>query len=257
MNAYSGRFAVDFHCHTNFSKDCAMPVLRVLRRARRLGLHGIAITDHDTEEGGLAARELNPYPDLLVIPGAEIKTDRGDLIGLYLSHPIKSRRFETVLEEIAAQGGFTYLPHPLRTFGQSKTLDAFRQYPQMDAWEIQNGRYRTADAIQSRQLFEQAGVRNVLAGSDSHVPWDQGTVFTLLQGAPTSAAALRQLVASGAEGVRNHRTEVGLAAGIFAASMTSAIKRRRYGSAVRQVVEIPVRAARFAGRKITRSADRR
>ena len=245
-------FAIDFHCHTNFSKDCVMPVMRVLRRARRIGLAGIAITDHDTEEGGLAARELNPYPDLLVIPGVEIKTDRGDLIGLYISRPIRSRRFEEVIEQIAAQNGFTYLPHPLRTFGRDKTLEVFRQFPLMDAWEVLNGRYRDAEAAQAPKLFEQAGVRNILAGSDAHVPWDLGTVFTLLAGPPTSAAALRELVAAGAVGIRKNRNAVGLAAGIFAGSLTAALKTRHYRKALRQVAELPARGARYIGRVLAK-----
>lgn len=252
MITYPQSFAVDFHCHTNFSKDCAMPVMRVLRRARRVGLQGIAITDHDTEEGGLAARELNPYPDLLVIPGVEIKTDRGDLIGLYISHAIKSRRFEKVIEEISAQGGFTYLPHPLRTFGRGNTLAAFRQFPMLDAWEVLNGRYRNADATQSRKLFEEAEVRNTLAGSDAHVPWDLGTVFTLLGAPPASAARLRELVAGGAVGVRKNRNEFGLAAGIFAATMTDALKQRHYRRALWQIAELPARGARYVGRVLAK-----
>src|SRR5262249_29889549 len=89
-------WSIDFHVHTSFSHDCATSPATVIELARRRGLDGIAVTDHETEEGGLATVEANRHQDFLVIPGAEIKTDLGDLIGLFLTHAIKSRKFDLV-----------------------------------------------------------------------------------------------------------------------------------------------------------------
>lgn len=247
MIAYPHLWPVDFHVHTSFSKDCPLAPLRVIELARKAGLRGIAVTDHDTEEGGLAARELNPYDDFLVIPGAEIKTDKGDLIGLYLKHAIRSRRFESVLEEIAGQGGISYVPHPLRTF-KSGFEQVHRDYPGVDAWEVLNGRYGKRDIETSTRLFQSMGIHNSLSGSDAHVPWDHGTVYTLLQEKPDSPAVLRRLLAAGTVGVRNERNEMGLAAGILLATLTRYGKERRYGKAARQLLAVPARILRYAVR---------
>jgi hypothetical protein len=249
MIAYPLIWPVDFHVHTYFSKDCPVPPLRVIQLAYRAGLRGIAVTDHDTEEGGLAAQELNPYNDFLVIPGAEIKTDRGDLIGLYIKHPIRSRRFETVLEEIADQGGVSYVPHPLRTF-KAAFPEIHREFSNIDAWEVLNGRYDAADAADATRIFADLAIRNSLSGSDAHLPWDFGTVFTLLSARPDSPAALRQALALGTVGVRIPRNEFGLAAGILCGRVTRLIKERQYGKAAASVVEVPLRVLRHAGRRI-------
>lgn len=252
MIAYPHLWPVDFHVHTSFSKDCPLSPRRVIELARKAGLRGIAVTDHDTEEGGLATREINPYPDFLVIAGAEIKTDKGDLIGLYLKHPVRARRFEAVLEEIAAQGGVSYVPHPLRTF-KGAFEQTWRDHPSVEAWEVLNGRYNRRDTEASTRLFHTLDIRNSLAGSDAHVPWDHGTVFTLLPGRPDSPGDLRRMIAAGAVAVHRDRHEVGLAAGILLATLTRYAKERRYGKAARQLFAVPARLLRYAARSARRS----
>lgn len=57
----SPRCGWDIHCHTAFSDGTETPHT-LIRQAKALGLHGVAITDHDTtagwKEAELAAREL-------------------------------------------------------------------------------------------------------------------------------------------------------------------------------------------------------
>jgi len=72
----------DLHMHTVYSRDGAIKPADAIRIAKKRGLDGIAVTDHDTIRGGLEALKLRPE-DLDVIVGAEIKTDRGDVIGLF------------------------------------------------------------------------------------------------------------------------------------------------------------------------------
>lgn len=68
----------DLHVHTTASDGTLSPE-EVLRRAARVGLKGIAITDHDTVGGLKPAREFllsNPLP-LELIPGIELNTEVG------------------------------------------------------------------------------------------------------------------------------------------------------------------------------------
>ena len=59
-----------------------------MRAALQRGLTHLAITDHDRIDGALAARDTAPE-GLSVIIGQEIRTNAGDLIGLFLERPVK------------------------------------------------------------------------------------------------------------------------------------------------------------------------
>jgi hypothetical protein len=65
---------IDFHIHTTCSDGTLTPV-KIVQEARRLGLSGIAICDHDTVEGIAPAREAAAGSNLLVVPGIELNTD--------------------------------------------------------------------------------------------------------------------------------------------------------------------------------------
>ncbi|MGL4946566.1 MAG: PHP domain-containing protein [Cetobacterium sp.] len=60
----------DLHTHTTYS-DGTFSVQELLKRAKYVGLTGIAITDHDTMEGILEAREIAKNLDLDFISGIE------------------------------------------------------------------------------------------------------------------------------------------------------------------------------------------
>jgi predicted metal-dependent phosphoesterase TrpH len=241
--------AIDFHMHTHFSKDCALAPKTVIEMARNRGLAGIAITDHDTEEGGLATVEANRHKDFLVIPGAEIKTDRGDLIGLFLKHAIKSRKFDAVLDEIAAQGGFSYVPHPLRTFGSAGFVDLVASYPNIDAFEVLNGRYEAEVTAVSVDMFRNLPIRRALSGSDAHMPWDIGAIRTLMPALPRDAEELRTLL-SDAVSVGQARSDFAISSGIYFGSLIRSAKTGRYGSAALQLARIPLKGVRYAWRML-------
>lgn len=61
----------DLHTHTNASDgDCSAEFL--LRRAKKKGLRTLAITDHDTVRGYLAALEIADEVGIKLIPGVEV-----------------------------------------------------------------------------------------------------------------------------------------------------------------------------------------
>jgi predicted metal-dependent phosphoesterase TrpH len=50
----------DLHSHSRYSKDGIMDVRDLLKIAKKRGLDGIAVTDHDTIRGGMEALKLKP-----------------------------------------------------------------------------------------------------------------------------------------------------------------------------------------------------
>lgn len=235
-------FMVDFHVHTKYSFDSVMPPKLVIETARRRGLHGVAVVDHDTVAGALATLEANKHDDFLVIPGIEIKSDLGDVIALYVTREVRSRAFGEVIREIHEQGGIAYVPHPVRTFGH-RLPHIHREYPEIDLWELYNGRYDSRDFTEARNVFCALGITGALCGSDAHHPWEIGALRTVLPGLPRDAATLVSL-SERARLDAAPRPELALRAGIALGALTKAWKRKQYDKVGRMLGELPIKAVR-------------
>ena len=93
----------------------------------------IAITDHNTIEGALFAKELEDVYGIEVVIGEEMSTTEGHVLGLFLTEEIPAglTPAETV-RRITEQGGIAIIPHPFSAqgvfgpFGRSKLADAAR-----------------------------------------------------------------------------------------------------------------------------------
>lgn len=64
------------HCHTVFSDGTETPH-ELVRRAKAIGLHGVAITDHDTTAGWEQAEEASGAMGLPLVRGTEITAQDG------------------------------------------------------------------------------------------------------------------------------------------------------------------------------------
>jgi len=148
----------------------------------RKGLRGIAITDHDTIEGGRTAKEIiqaQGCKDCIIIVGTEIKTEIGDIIGLFLTREIHSRRSLDVIDEIHSQGGLSILAHPFRTpyilhaRGKKTANYEATLIQQIDLIEIANARSKPSENLMAMDLALRYH-KPVSAGSDAHFPPEIG-----------------------------------------------------------------------------------
>lgn len=195
------RCHVDLHCHSNASFDSSLEPRVFLRLASAAGLTHVAITNHDQIDGALRLRDLAP-PELTIMVGEEIRSTRGDVIGLYLEHPVASGlSLETTIEAIREQGGVVGVPHPFdaRRPGVAVDMDLpatqERLASLIDYVEVYNGRVRDARANERAQEFAQRfGIAGV-AASDGHSDTEVESCATLLDGPITSAAELRAALA--------------------------------------------------------------
>jgi hypothetical protein len=137
--------------------------------AKKKGLNGIAITDHNTILGAIEARRINDDPEFIVIIGQEIATEVGDLIGLFLHNEVRSRDSKEVADEIHSQGGIVVMPHPCNwRLSDEKIL----QY--IDVIECFNSRASVQINENAIKLAEKH-CKPVVCGSDAHLCSEIGT----------------------------------------------------------------------------------
>lgn len=164
----------DFHIHSKYSYDSLLQPRKIIRIAIKRGLSGVAITDHNTIKGGLetlkAAKELKS--DLQVIVGNEVRTEFGDLIGLFLAEEIKSRQFDEVLDEIKMQNGFVVLPHPYKKRGD-KSIISTNILRKVDAIEGLNARIHPSLNKLAQETAHKYDIPMV-GGSDAHLSLEVG-----------------------------------------------------------------------------------
>jgi len=80
--------SVELHTHSSLSYDGRDPVELILEQAEAVGLDAIAVTDHDEIDASLEAAELAPDYGLVGIPGMEISSKAGHILGLGLEKAV-------------------------------------------------------------------------------------------------------------------------------------------------------------------------
>jgi predicted metal-dependent phosphoesterase TrpH len=165
---------VDFHTHTVFSKDGLTAVRAYIEAARQAGLQRVAVTDHNTIRGALEAFSLAPD---LIVPGEEIMTRAGELLGYYVREEIpKGLSPEEAISRLREQGAAVSVSHPFDRFRRGAwSPDALaRIAPLVDAVEGFNARCLLA--ADNRDAADFARGRNlpVTAGSDAHAAFELG-----------------------------------------------------------------------------------
>ncbi|MEI8332371.1 MAG: PHP domain-containing protein [Chloroflexota bacterium] len=186
------RAFIDLHCHTRASFDSLSSPADVVRAAHARGLTHIAITDHDTIDGALEARDRAP-DGLVVLVGEEVKTAAGDLICVYLERAVPPGL--SVAETIAAvreQGGLVGIPHPFDSHRNSLLRDeGLASLALLVDWvEAFNARVMLSDGNEKAAAFAAEHGLPGVAVSDAHTILEVAVASTLLTGDPSTPAGL-------------------------------------------------------------------
>lgn len=188
----------DLHIHTNHSSCSRIKPKKLLRIAKKRGLNGIAITNHNTIKGGQEVKKANKDKNFEVIIGAEIKTNKGEILGLYLKKEIKSRKAEEVIDEIHKQGGIAIAAHPF-TWGILRKPCNFdkKELKKIDGFETYNARNMFRWENELAVQFAQKNKLAQTGGSDAHYYYEIGRAFTLFNGNLRDAIKKRKTVIMG------------------------------------------------------------
>jgi hypothetical protein len=144
-------------------------VAEAVEAAKAAGLNGIAITDHDSVGGYAEAVKLSSE-EFLVIPGIEISSRDGHILGLGVSELIpRDLPAEKTVELIREQGGIAIAAHP---FGLARKIGSVFK-ARFDAIEVFNAHaYFISNGLARR--FAERNRLPMTAGSDAHHPDEIG-----------------------------------------------------------------------------------
>ena len=114
----SGAMTIDLHVHTSDASPCSSaPVDAIIEEAKRIGLDGICLTDHNYSWDRELVEDLQQRHGFLVLRGNEITTDQGDMLVFGLHKDIKGIiKLEQLRAEVSKVDGFMIAAHPFRGF---------------------------------------------------------------------------------------------------------------------------------------------
>jgi predicted metal-dependent phosphoesterase TrpH len=201
-------YAVELHAHSSYSHDGRDSVRELLAAAERAGLDAIAVTDHDTIDGGLEAASLADEYGLLGIPGIEVSSSDGHVIGLGVRTGIPSGLpFTETLETIRDAGGIAIAPHPFQESRHGvygNVGDA--ELASVDAIEVYNSRLITGRSNRQAARFADRVDVPGIAGSDAHVSEMVGRAVTHVEAPDLSVEAVLDGIAAGRTTTQGRRT---------------------------------------------------
>lgn len=151
-----------FHVHTRHSFDSFLSPEKILAEARAMKVDVLIVTDHNTMSGSLEVCEASTGNPRFVVPAAEYKTEKGDIVGLFLKQEIETRNSCELISEVRAQDGLVALPHPYKAHKLDEEL-----LSQVDLIEIYNSRCSDKENGAARELAEKLN-KPVLGGADAH-----------------------------------------------------------------------------------------
>ncbi len=179
---------IDLHVHTSPASPCSSaPVDALIVEAKRIGLDGICLTDHNYVWSPEDVDELRQRHGFLVLRGNEITTDQGDVLVFGLDRDIQGIiRLEDLRVEVVRAGGFMIAAHPFRgflTFGVDKLgltpekAMTRKLFQFVDAVEILNGKVNEEENRFATEVARRLDLV-LTGGSDAHEVGEVGQYAT-------------------------------------------------------------------------------
>ena len=174
------RLKIDLHVHTIYSVDSLIAPEEVAYYARKRGLNGVAVTDHDRLD---SAVRMSKEKEFLILPGMEINSSDGHILALNIRNPVaKGLTAEETVDRIHNAGGIAIACHPAAMFKGSLGNHTTSMF---DAVEVINSsavpfRHSVKRGEQLASKLELACV----AGSDAHYGPEIGCAYTLIDAEP-------------------------------------------------------------------------
>jgi hypothetical protein len=213
---------VDMHVHTvRGASDSSLTPDQLAEEAKRIGLGGVNITEHDRAWDARQIAELRDGSGLFVSRGMEVSTDMGHMIVIGLDTYVPGIRKATELRRVVDEiGGFMIVAHPFRHFfdpihfrrdGRAPfrmtPAEAAEQMPVfqiVDELEVANGGCTPQENQFALQVARVLGKRpdgrplgRGIGGSDCHSVQGVGCFTTVFEEALRDQAHMLELLQDG------------------------------------------------------------
>lgn len=202
----------DIHIHSTYSdgKPTIEEILDYVENETNLDV--IAITDHDTIEGALYAKELmkkKKYRFELIV-GEEISSNEGHILGLFLTKKIEPcQPAHETLKQIHSQGGISIAAHPLYRSRMNNGRAIWAKGIGAITLIQEKSHLNAVETVNATPTFEEENLRTKYinrlllfraetGSSDAHILDAISKGYTLFEG--KTAEALR-------EAILNHQTQ--------------------------------------------------
>jgi hypothetical protein len=188
---------IDLHIHElNYSEDSSLKLQEIVEMAKKRGLDGICITDHDSMGLKEKADEYSKKSGFPIFTGIEYYSLQGDILAFGIDDYPKERiNAQEFIDLVHAQGGITIAAHPFRhnRRGLEEQLEVLKG---LDAIEILNGSTLPDATMKAVQYAKKYGFA-VTGGSDCHYIDKVGICATYF---PTPIHTMNDLI----NAVKNH-----------------------------------------------------
>jgi predicted metal-dependent phosphoesterase TrpH len=180
---------IDIHIHSQYSEDAAGTPKEIMKLLQKKGLHGMAITDHNSIKGSLEALKLKPQ-DFIIIPGVEISTTDGHLLALGVTQNIpRDLSVEETVEKIIELGGTPIVPHLFRRMSGIKKDKLETIYKKIPAMEVFNGCSLPKTNVRTAQVARELNLGGT-GGSDAHHALYAGYGYTTINSTDNSVESV-------------------------------------------------------------------
>jgi predicted metal-dependent phosphoesterase TrpH len=180
---------LDLHIHSQYSEDAIGAPKDIIKSLKKKGLQGMAITDHNTVEGGLKAVKIAPK-DFIVIPGIEISTADGHILALNVEKNIAGNlSIQETVEKILDQGGTPIVPHLFRNMSGIKKEKLKTIHQKINTIEVFNACSMPKTNLKIAKIAKEFNLGGT-GGSDSHDPAYAGYAYTVVDTADMNADAV-------------------------------------------------------------------
>lgn len=191
----------DLHCHTCYSHDSTARPEEMVEAALKKEIDCLVICDHEEIKGAIEAIEYAKDSHILIIPGIEIKSKEGDILGLNIREIIPNKlSAEETIKKIKELGGLAIIPHP---FGWLCSFKSSLQnlVNDIDGIEVLNA---SIFGSGNKIAFDFAKKYNLpfIAGSDAHFPNFVGRVYLEI---PGNNLSIKEIL----EKIKNREGKVG------------------------------------------------
>lgn len=159
---------IDIHIHEKNNSMCSHIGLdEIVEEARRKGLDGICITDHDSNALAAQAHKYRQNYGFPVLVGAEVLTFEGDILvfGLDILPREKMHAWE-LLDLVVREGGVGIAAHPYRDNNRG-LKDQIKILPNLSGFEVLSGRTEPHNNMKALNVAKELGLTG-LGGSDAH-----------------------------------------------------------------------------------------